>query len=118
VVAVKDRREEISPQGYVLEQNYPNPFSTEGKSRVAENSGTIIRFEIPSSLADSPAHLAIYNLRGELVRELLSKKLPAGNYFVRWDGKDDAGSEAASGIYLYQLQTGNVTARRKLTLLK
>ncbi|MCI0696162.1 hypothetical protein L0337_29690 [candidate division KSB1 bacterium] len=118
IVAVKDRREEASPQDFALEQNYPNPFSTEGRSHAAGNGGTIIRFAIPLSLANSPAHLAIYNLRGELVRELLNRRLPADRYLVRWDGRNDAGREVASGIYLYRLQVGHLTEMRKLSLLK
>lgn len=105
-----------SPRGYLLHQNYPNPF----------NAGTVIRFEIPSSLANAATRLAIYNVRGELVRELVNRRLQAGNYVARWEGRNDAGNEVASGIYLYRLQvidparggTGNVAEMRKLTLLK
>jgi hypothetical protein len=104
------------PANYLLHQNYPNPF----------NAGTVIRFEIPPSLANASTRLAIYNVRGELVRELVNRRLPAGNYVARWEGKNDAGNEVASGIYLYRLQVldparggaGNVTELRKLTLLK
>jgi len=118
VVAVQGRHEEPLPKDFVLEQNYPNPFSTEGRSRAAGNRGTVIRFAIPSSSANSPAHLAVYNLRGELVRELVNRRLPAGNHVTRWDGKDDTGREVASGIYFYRLNVGNVVEMRKLSLLK
>ncbi len=74
----------------------------------------MIRFAIPSSLAKSAANLAIYNLRGELIR----RQLPAGNHITRWDGKDDTGRETASGIYLYRLRVGSVTEMRKLSLVK
>jgi hypothetical protein len=107
-----------SPRGYLLHQNFPNPFSTEGRSRTAGNAGTVIRFEIPPSLANTSTRLAIYNVRGELVRELVNRRLSAGNYVARWDGKNDAGREVASGIYLYRLQVGNMTEMRKLSLLK
>jgi photosystem II stability/assembly factor-like uncharacterized protein len=96
------------PKGLVLEQSYPNPF----------NRGTVIRFEIPSSLANTSTRLAIYNLQGKLVRELINRRLPAGNYVARWEGRNDADREVASGIYLYRLHVGNVTEMRKLTLLK
>jgi hypothetical protein len=97
-----------APRGYLLHQNFPNPF----------NAGTVIRFEIPAALAHAHASLAIYNVRGELVRSLVNQKLPAGNYLSRWEGKDDAGRDVASGIYLYRLQIGGVTEMRKLSLLK
>lgn len=95
-------------QDFVLEQNYPNPF----------NASTAIRFAITVKLANQPVRLAIYNLRGELVRELINKKLPAGYYDAHWEGRDDAGHEMASGIYLYRLQVGNMSEIRKLTLLR
>jgi hypothetical protein len=107
-----------SPCGYLLHQNFPNPFSTDGRFRTAGNAGTVIRFEVPPSLANTSTRLAVYNLRGELVRELINRRLPAGNYVARWEGGNDAGREVASGIYLCRLQVGNVTEMRKLTLLK
>jgi len=98
----------VKPANYLLHQNFPNPF----------NAGTVIRFEIPAALAHVHAYLAIYNVRGELVRAVVNEKLPAGNYLARWEGKDDAGRDVASGIYLYRLQVGSVTEMRKLSLLK
>jgi hypothetical protein len=108
VVAVQDRHEEALPKDFVLEQNYPNPF----------NSGTVIRFAIPLSFANSPVRLRVYNLHGELVRELLNRQLPAGNHIARWDGRNDAGIETASGIYFCRLQVGNAAEIRKLSLIK
>ena len=81
-------------------------------------AGTVIRFEIPSTLADAKARLAIYNLRGELVAELLHQRLPAGNYFVRWEGKNETHEGVTSGVYFYRLQVGPVKEARKLTLLR
>lgn len=106
--AVKDQRDEAEPRGFELEQNYPNPF----------NTGTVIRFAITARLANQSTRLAIYNLRGELVRELINKKLSAGQHDAHWEGKDGAGHDMASGIYLYRLQVGKIAEMRKLTLLK
>lgn len=120
VTAVQEPRETKLPASFRLEQNYPNPFSTAGIASATSggNAGTIIRFEIPANLANVSAHLAIYNLRGELVRELLNTRLPAGKHFARWEGKDNTGREVAAGIYLYRLQAGNVVEMRKLSYLK
>lgn len=109
-----------SPRAYLLHQNFPNPFSTEGRSPAigGGNAGTVIRFEIPPALANAATRLAIYNVRGELVRELINRRLPAGNYVARWEGRNDAGREVASGIYLCRLRVGNVSEMRKLSLLK
>lgn len=96
------------PKSLLLHQNYPNPF----------NANTLIRFEISPAFAHAPAKLAIYNLRGELVRELIDQTLPAGNYLVRWDGKNDSGNDTASSVYFCRLQVGDVSEMRKLTLLR
>lgn len=105
---VEEQREGDLPEAYLLEQNYPNPF----------NAGTVIRFEITLSFANSPVQLAIYNLRGELVRMLLNRQLPAGKHFIKWDGKNNTGREVASGVYFYRLKVGTITKVRKLSLLK
>jgi len=110
VAAVKEPGAGILPAALTLEQNYPNPFAP-----LPFNHGTVIRFAIPANAA---TRLAIYNGRGELVRALLNQKLPPGNYSARWDGRNDAGREAASGIYFYRLQIGSMTQTRKLSLVK
>ena len=96
------------PAKYLLHQNYPNPF----------NAGTLIRFEVPSSMVNAAARLAIYNLRGELVRVLVDRQLPANSYLVRWDGINDTGLEVASGVYMCRLRVGNVVETRKISFLK
>lgn len=62
-----------------------------------------------------PAHiaLAVYDVRGRLVRTLLAADLPAGTYPATWDGKNDAGEPVASGVYFVRLSgpRGAVTRR-------
>ena len=41
-----------------------------------------------------------------------------GDYSVKWDGKDDTGTELASGLYLYRLQTKEFVQVKKLVLLR
>ncbi len=96
------------PATIALAQNYPNPF----------NSMTMIAFTIPVSMSHSMAVVDIYNVNGQLVKRLLSKELPAGNYSLRWDGRDGRGLQVASGVYLCRLNVGGATASRKLLLLK
>jgi hypothetical protein len=88
------------PAFYDLDQNFPNPF----------NPVTTIKFALPRS---AKVKLAVYNLRGELVRTLVEGELPAGFHARTFD---TAG--LASGIYLYQLQAGDFTVTRKMVLAK
>lgn len=96
------------PSRYLLHQNYPNPF----------NAGTLIRFDIPATLANEKASLAIYNMRGELVYEFLDRPLGANTYFARWDGRNNSGRDVASGVYVCRLKVGEVIETRKLSLLR
>lgn len=93
-----------------LGQSYPNPLNPEAW--------------IPFALADETnVAIKVYSMSGELVRTLDLGKLAAGTYTNKfraayWDGKDSNGNEVASGVYLYQLKAGDVTATRKLVVLK
>jgi len=74
---------------------YPNPF----------NPTTIIGFTISQP---APVSLAVYNIRGQQVRGLISGEgLSAGTHTVVWDGKNNSGGDVASGLYLCQLSTGD-----------
>jgi hypothetical protein len=80
--------------------NSPNPF----------NPATAIQFTLP---IPAQVVLDIYNVTGQRVATILDGKLEAGRHRVTWDG-----SGVASGIYLYRLSVGNVSAVRKMVLLK
>ncbi|MEW5766312.1 MAG: right-handed parallel beta-helix repeat-containing protein [bacterium] len=93
-----------------LSQNYPNPFNPE----------TWLPFALST---DTRVNINIYNLSGQLIRTLDLGKLSAGTYVDKeraayWDGRDNSGQEAASGIYLYQLVTKDVVSTRKMIVLK
>lgn len=93
------------PANYELYQNYPNPF----------NPRTTIRFGIPRS---GEVSLKIYNIRGQLVRTLVNGYFESGYHIVNWDTKMDNGSYATSGIYFYQILSGNFQMVKKMVLLK
>ena len=98
--------DEITPvQDFTLEQNYPNPF----------NPSTRIRYQIPKGAL---VNLTIYDLLGREVRTLVSEQQPAGVYEVQWDGNNNQGKRAASGVYLYTIQAGDLIQSKKMTLLK
>lgn len=93
------------PTSYALEQNFPNPF----------NSGTVIRFALPSRAATK---LAVYNLAGQQVATLVQGVREAGAYSLHWDSRDDNGRALASGTYLYRLEVRDRVENRKLLLLR
>ena len=103
--AVETADQASVPQAFALEQNAPNPF----------NSNTVIRFALPQP---SQVELTIYNLLGQPVAVLVQGPSEAGIFSVRWDGRNQAGYELTSGVYLYQLRAGEYTEVRKLLLLR
>ena len=62
--------------------------------------------------------VAIYNLLGQLVRQVWSGPLAAGEHRLTWDGRDGQGQPVASGAYLYQLRVGDELRTRKMVKLE
>ncbi len=97
------------PTTFELFQNYPNPF----------NPVTEIRYQLPVA---ARLQLTVYNILGQKVRTLIEESRPAGVYSLPWDGRDDSGEPAGSGIYLLKMEASGGGARfvqtRKMVLLK
>ena len=91
----------LIPDQYSLEQNYPNPF----------NAGTTIGFSVPEDVNN--VKLTIYDALGQKIIELVNSKLEVGKYSYYWDA-----SNAASGLYIYELRTEKFVSMKKLMLLK
>jgi hypothetical protein len=111
---VQPRGKLILPLGQIkqnaLFQNYPNPSNPETW--------------IPYNLAtDAIVTITIYNAQGQQIRALTIGAQPAGLYLTKdkavyWDGRNDEGELAASGVYFYQLQVGDFSAIKKMIILK
>ncbi len=93
------------PQEYSLFQNYPNPF----------NPSTTIKFGLP---AQSHVSIRIYDILGRSVRLLIDQDKPAGYHEIVWDGKNEAGIDATTGIYFAKLIAADKTSNIKMVLLK
>ncbi len=100
-----DNRSETFPQGFVLEQNFPNPF----------NPSTTLRYELPE---DGLVNVTIYDMMGRQVSTLVSSHQTAGYKSVIWDATNDYGKPVSAGIYLYQIQAGEFVQTKKMVLLK
>jgi hypothetical protein len=97
--------EQTKPTVFSLAQNYPNPFNPE----------TVIKFSLPE---DSKVTLRVYNVLGQVVNTLVDQVLPAGNHSVTWNGRNEQGSDVASGVYFYRLKATNYESIMKMTLLR
>jgi hypothetical protein len=85
--------------------SYPNPFSQK----------TDISFELNKA---QDVSLKIYNLKGQLVRDLSSGSFAKGTHKISWDGRDNSGSAVSHGIYFSKLEADGKTLTRKLLRTK
>jgi len=95
----------VPAMSLALRQNSPNPF----------NPSTRIEFDLPARCL---ATLAIYDVRGTLVRTLVQRELEGGAHQASWDGLDSQGRPASSGLYFYRLTAGKQSISRKLVLMR
>ncbi len=95
----------IIPDEFIVHQNFTNPFNPE----------TEIRFALTK---DSHVLINIYNTLGQQIGTLIDTPYVAGFHSVRWDGKDRNGSPVSSGVYLYQIQAGEFSQARKMSLIR
>ncbi len=95
----------VTPAATFLAQNFPNPF----------NPATTIAFGLKES---GHVSLRIYDAAGRLVATLIDESRLAGQYATVWNGKDQHGISAASGVYFYRLSTGTMIETRKMIMLR
>ncbi len=89
-----------------LFNNYPNPF----------NPVTTIAFSLPE---EGEIELCVYNVKGQKVKTLIASYFERGKHSIIWNGDDDSGKLAGSGVYFYKLNVnGKTTAVKKCLLLK
>lgn len=91
--------------GVELGQNYPNPF----------NPTTQVRYDVGTN---AHVKIAIYDVRGALVRTLVDQERSTGSYIAVWDGRRDSGARAASGVYFCSMRAGEFVESRRMVLLK
>ncbi len=89
-----------APLTYRLDQNYPNPF----------NPKTTISFSIKES---GYTTLAVYDVLGNIIAELVNGELDAGLYQIQFDA-----SGLASGMYFYKINTGIFTSLKKMIVMR
>jgi hypothetical protein len=89
-----------SPVSYLTAHNYPNPF----------NPTTVINYTIPKA---GEVKVAVFDLTGRLVSELVNRYQESGSYAVNFDGRN-----LPSGIYFYRVNVGRLSFANRMVLLK
>ncbi len=88
-----------------LYQNFPNPF----------NPSTLIKYYVPERCSVS---LAVYNVSGVTVKQLVDGYRDSGLHTVLWNGSNENGRQMSSGVYFYRLRVGKRMLSRKMLLLR
>jgi hypothetical protein len=96
---------DLLPEHFTLAQNYPNPFNPE----------TTLRFSVPER---ADVNLSVYDIRGQIVRSLVSTEMSAGWHAVRWNGLDDQDRKAPTGMYFAKLRGHDLNLSVKMLYLK
>jgi hypothetical protein len=97
---LKEEVEIAAPNSYELSQNYPNPF----------NPTTKIKYSVP---VEGFVNIAVFNVLGEKVANLVNSVHKAGNYEFIFDATD-----LASGMYIYRMESGDYISVKKMMILK
>jgi flagellar hook capping protein FlgD len=72
-----------------------------------------------SLAADASVAIAIYDLKGRLVRALArDERQTGGVHHVEWDTRDDAGRAVEPGVYFAQITLGGVSRQRRLVVVR
>ncbi len=93
------------PSRYTLQQNYPNPF----------NHKTAIEYGLPQG---GHVVLSIFNLNGQLMRQVENAPQNAGIHRTVWDGKNTNNDLLPSRIYVYQLNSGRFSCSRRMVFIR
>lgn len=99
IIGIEPINSEI-PEKYSLQQNYPNPF----------NPVTNIQFSVPKKTL---VKLAIFDVLGRQVAELVNEELGAGTYKIDFNGQN-----LSSGAYFYKISAGDFNDVKKMVLVK
>jgi sugar lactone lactonase YvrE len=109
LTAVIDRPSSVDQTGEVrqfpLLRNYPNPFNPE----------TSIRYFLPER---SILNIDVVNTLGQNIRTLVDSFSEAGEHTIRWDGRDESGRMAATGMYICRMKVQGSVISQKMTLIK
>jgi hypothetical protein len=100
----------LQPPVTKLYPNYPNPFNPE----------TWIPYQVAK---DADVMVRIFDISGQPIKTIALGHKEAGFYISRdkaayWDGRNQFGEQVSSGVYFYNLNTGDFTATRKMIIMK
>lgn len=89
----------------LLLSNYPNPFNPE----------TTISYRLPKG---DQVKIRLFNSFGQEIRLLFEGFQPSGDHKIKWDGKENSGYPASSGVYYYRIDSGDISESKTMVMVK
>ncbi|MFA7057560.1 MAG: FlgD immunoglobulin-like domain containing protein [Candidatus Cloacimonadales bacterium] len=89
----------------VGESSYPNPFSTMSTIQIQTKRSENI-------------DVAVYNLKGQLIKTIANKEFSTGTHDFKWDGNDQNGNRCSSGVYFFRIITPEKVISKKMIFMK
>jgi hypothetical protein len=102
--SVKASYREFVPQ-LLKTSNFPNPFI----------EITAIEYSLP---IEGNVAINIFNSKGDLIKVIWQENQKKGSHLIKWNGKDNRGSQIADGIYYYQISCGEFISAKSIIKLK
>jgi hypothetical protein len=102
---LSERKEAKLPGDFCIFQNYPNPF----------NATTLLSYQLHKP---AKVKVAIYDVKGSIVRRLINKQQGVGEYRISWDGTLASRKVAPSGLYFARFQINNLVKTIRMQLIK
>ena len=96
---------EYLPLTFQVYQNYPNPF----------NPTTSVSYQLPD---DGKVEVVIYNMMGELIKNLVDEKQNSGRNSIIWNATNNDGNQVSAGLYICTVRTSDHKQSKKMLLVK
>jgi len=103
--SILSNQAETVPNDFNVFQNYPNPF----------NPVTSLSYDL---LEDSYVSVTIYDMLGNVIKNLVNANQSSGYKSVQWNATNDRNESVSAGLYLYTIQAGEFRQTNKMILLK
>lgn len=96
---------ELVPGTYIVSQNYPNPFNPSTTLRYSMSKGELV-------------NIAVYDMSGRLVKDLLNGYQNAGYNSIQWNATNNQGQSVSAGMYICVIKIGSYNTSKKMLFLK
>ncbi len=93
------------PMSFKVHKNFPNPF----------NPITKFLIDVPEQ---GSMQVYVYDISGKVIATLMNTEIDPGFHTIKWNGKNDLGAQAASGVYILNVHLDGQNRSQKMLLVK